>query len=929
MKKNLALLNRRVTARGQKLSSGTASTVQLRPNNGQGPYTSGFRKFVARKVDAPFYEFLREAIPIMDAAIWRLVSLDGHIVIEGDKLSLVDEIQEWIDNVQVNELQTGLQALHQNFSNEAFEQGFALGEFVASPRRNDIVALRVADSKFIKFNRTPREMEIWQKADGDLQERQLNTANLFYWSIHNENQNPYGTPLFRSCEFVAQILATIHNSQLNVWERFGDPSFSLVYKTSRKDGNNHQERCDALAKDLDSVVRAKRLGKSADFVHAIDTGSEIEIKIIGADNQVLELEMPAKHVLEQIVSKTGLPPWMLGMHWSTTERLAEFESEMVLADIATRQSAKLPTFKRIIATLLKMRGRTWKKGDWELKYQQVNLHDIEKQARARFLNAQADMMGSEQQQAPSGGKEGSYVAKKKSVAGDCSCGHQHTKEIHRTDPWPELDRLEENFERRLKGDWQQLFDRVAIILGLGAPAAGKGVTRDTFTFSAEERALALAALAAHLEDYAPDNEDSPVNWYYEQSYSLGLLQAVEFIGQQRPILDILKNQEILDILKQEGFDRVKDRATRRLRDEILAEMEAHALAGSNPLDVAARLKKKFADANSDWERLARSELSMAAERAKGEEWKAWGIATLDFAPAPDACPACQALAGEYTIDECPLPVADTHPRCRCARRPGAGVDIGSLRRPENRSPDPVAEFLEAKTLKEAEQWAIENCLADLISYKGASVEVANEWNRSVFEHLQEFPALREFLKFIGTTQERQRTFVRLYLADLRIRYPHYSEEQLLKLARKRAGKTKADWFAYSVNDPYTSGISVNSKWAKDPAKFKASLESCVESGFHPVGCDSIRSVVDHEMAHQLDNLLEIGRSREFRELMQGFFADGGSLKNDLSRYALDSPAETIAEAWAEYLNNDAPRELAQKIGKLIESKYAAEFGGKS
>ncbi len=691
MIQEMTLLTSANSRRGNKGNSETSSTVQLRPNTGQGPYTAGFRKFIARKVDAPFYEFLREAIPIMDAAIWRLVSLDGHIIVEGDNDSLVDEIQDWIDNVPVNDLQTGLQSWHQNYSNEAFEQGFALGEFVASKQRNDIVGLRVADSKFIKFNRTPKEMEIWQKADGDLQERQLNPVNLLYWSIHNENQNPYGTPLFRSCEFVAQILATIHNSQLNVWERFGDPSFSMVYKTGKKDGNNHQARVDALAKDLDSVVRAKRLGKSADFVHAIDTNSSIEIKVIGAEGQILELEAPARHVMEQIVSKTGLPPWMLGMHWSTTERLAEFESEMVLADVTTRQSAKLPTFNRIVSTLLKMRGRTWKKGDWELKFQQVNLHDIEKQARARFLNSQADMMGPEQQQVPE--KKTAYLLKKAKQLGksttikiddfgleaelektmwqimnkvNCSC-----KEIHRTDLWPELDRLEDGYQQQLADDWLDLYQSTRRILGLDGFGDGKGITRDSFTFSIEERARVLAALKTMLGAYQPSSEDSPVSWYYGQAYSLGLIQAADLIGEERPVLDLLKNQENFDKLTRDGFDLVKNNATKRLKDKILSEMEAHAISGSNPLDVASRLKKLFEDANSDWERLARSELSMAAERAKLEEWKEWGIEMVEFTPAPDACSICEALRGDYPIATVPIPVADTHPRCRCANRPAA------------------------------------------------------------------------------------------------------------------------------------------------------------------------------------------------------------------------------------------------------------------
>jgi len=103
---------------------------QLRPSDGQGPYTSFFQKWVPRKVETEFYEVLREAIPIIDAAIWKLVALDGHLVVKGRNEALVEEIKDWMENVQVNDLQKGLQAFHQNMTNEAFEQGFGLGERV-------------------------------------------------------------------------------------------------------------------------------------------------------------------------------------------------------------------------------------------------------------------------------------------------------------------------------------------------------------------------------------------------------------------------------------------------------------------------------------------------------------------------------------------------------------------------------------------------------------------------------------------------------------------------------------------------------------------------------------------------------------------------------------------------------------------------------
>ena len=675
------------------------SDWQLRPRDGQGPYTSYFSNYIARKVEPSFYEFLREAIPIIDGAINRLVVLDGHLEVTGNNEALVEEIQEWVYNVQVNDIQKGLQAFHQNFTNEAFEQGFSLGEFVTDRKRTDIVGLRVADSKYIKFKRSDTGLDLFQKADNDNDWRLLNTSNLLYFSIGNENQNPYGTPLMRSCEFTAKILATMHNSLLNVWERFGDPSFSIVYKTSRRDGNDLKQRRDTIQSEFDKSIRTKREGRSADFVRAIDKDSDIQINVIGADGQVLELEVPARHVVEQMVAKTGLPPWSLGLQWSTTERLADNQAELLLADISTRQAAKLPHFYNLIRTLLLLRGRTWKKGDWKLEWAQVNLRDVLKQAQARFMNAQADMyysqmagntiqVTSKPSPEPKSFESASPFARgegknegDRTVYGVHLC-HEGCKEVNRPTPWPQLDKIEDEYMEHLQSHFAALKERLMTILRLSdvkspSPLRGEGrgeggkdpLTIDTFTFSDEQRAAIMKALRDTIGAYDPSDPNSPVRWYYAQSYSLGLIQAVKVLGKERPILDIIKNSEIFDNLCAEGFTLVKNDGTRLILNKIMPEMEAQMLAGANPRHVAVRLETLFGSSNADWERLARTEMTMSAESAKLDEWAQWKVKRVDFVPALDACPACKALAGEYEIDKCPIPGKDTHPRDRCSLRP--------------------------------------------------------------------------------------------------------------------------------------------------------------------------------------------------------------------------------------------------------------------
>ncbi|NOQ51721.1 MAG: hypothetical protein GQ578_05850 [Desulfuromonadaceae bacterium] len=701
-------------SRSKNVSKRDART-QIGVNNAQGPLTPYFKDHYLRKVSGDFYEALREGIPVIDAAIRRLISLNGTIKIIGDKPALVKELEDFCLNVPVNDKQKGIHAFLENASNETFEQGFSISEFIVSSDMKDIDGLRVADSKDIIFRRNAEnQLDTWYRHSGQptgnriitnpatlveriltaqfnqsvliggMWEEKLYPGNKIYFSINNENTNPYGVSLMRSMEFCAKLLATMQNSLGNVWERFGDPSYHVNYGLTKRSlsGDTLEERRQKIATDFATAITAKRNGKSADFVTALNADDKMEITVIGADNQVLEMEIPVRHVLEQIVSKTGLPSWMLGIYWSSTERMATLEVETILQDAKIRQLAMLPEFIRLFSTYLKLRGHTWnsittdikKPGDWGIIFETPNLRDMVAQAQARFLNAQADMMGGEQETTGAGekGLSPGSALKRGAVPGSSKAFTPSSiKELYRPDAWPELDKLEDDYESSLISDWEELHQRVKLILGLGIPTAEKGITRDNFTFSIEDRARVMAALADHLGAYKPSNDDSPIAWYYGQSYSLGLLQAAKMIGQDRPILDIIKNREIFETLAKEGFERVKNRATIRIRDKILAEMEAFAISGSNPIEVAGRLKKLFADANSDWERLARSELSMAAERAKIEEWGAWGIKMVEFTPGPDACSICMALAGDYKIEEAPIPVQDTHPRCRCALRPAA------------------------------------------------------------------------------------------------------------------------------------------------------------------------------------------------------------------------------------------------------------------
>src|ERR1700690_632842 len=404
---------------------------QISYGSPQGPYTAYFQNYCLRKVTGDFYEFLREGIPMIDSAIRRLISLNGTIKIIGNNAKIVSELEDFCRNVPVNDTQKGIHSFLENFSNETFEQGFSISEFIVTPDFKDIAGLRVADSKNIvyrrdqdgvarpwyrfpynlplRLNALPASMinRILNAVYGQvltiqgIQEIKMNPANLFYNSINNENTDPYGVSMMRSMEFVSQILVTLQNSIKNVAERFGDPVFHVHYKAAKSGvDDNLEARRSKLQSDWNTVINAKRAGQSGDIVTASSLNSEISIKVVGHEGQIMDYTIPLRHVLEQIVSKTNLPAWMLGIYFSTTERMATLEVEACLQDAKIRQLTMIPEFIRLFSVYLMLRGYKWntittsedKPGDWGFVFETPNLRDLVAQAQARFLNSQADMM---------------------------------------------------------------------------------------------------------------------------------------------------------------------------------------------------------------------------------------------------------------------------------------------------------------------------------------------------------------------------------------------------------------------------------------------------------------------------------------------------------------------------------------------------------
>jgi len=216
-------LSRRTTA-----VKGISASGHIRATDGMGVLGGTLGSWVPRKVKGTFYESMREAIPVLDAAVDRLTNLDGRVVLAGSD-RLVRELEDWFDNVPVGDTQNGIQALHQEFTAEAHEQGFSVFDSRTDRKRRTIEGFRVADSKTIKLKRIADRIEHYQAVPGATDVK-LDDRALAHYANRTEAGNPYGISAFRSLEVSSQVFATIMNATRLVFARWGDPSLHAHMK---------------------------------------------------------------------------------------------------------------------------------------------------------------------------------------------------------------------------------------------------------------------------------------------------------------------------------------------------------------------------------------------------------------------------------------------------------------------------------------------------------------------------------------------------------------------------------------------------------------------------------------------------------------------------------------------------------------------------
>ena len=332
------------------------------------------------------YRAIREGVPVVEAAVWKLVRLCGGVhPICRDKRAQ-EELDAFWQGVNTGWGQQGMQAFLDRYLDDLFTCGHALGEIVLTGDGRDVAAVLCADPEQVEAREgdTPLDFRLCRREVGEPRELPWQELLLFT-PFQPTSDSPFGVSLMRSMPFLTGILLKIYQAMGQNWERAGNLRFAVVCKPGEGEEAFAQERCSQIAQEWSAAMQAGREGTVRDFVAVGD----VDIKVIGADSPILDSEVPVRQILEQLVARTGIPPFMLGLSWSSTERMSAQQADLLTSEITAIRRGVEPVVRRVCQLWLRLHGIA---GPVEVDWEDINLQDLVEEAKAGLYQAQTEQI---------------------------------------------------------------------------------------------------------------------------------------------------------------------------------------------------------------------------------------------------------------------------------------------------------------------------------------------------------------------------------------------------------------------------------------------------------------------------------------------------------------------------------------------------------
>ena len=324
------------------------------------------------------YRSLREQVPLIDAAIYKLVRLVGGFQVACPDKNAEEALADFLRRVPVNGVNQGVESFIAAYFEQLLTYGNAVGEIVAAD--GEIMALYNASLEDIEIRMVSAlEAGVFVYRDDGV--HPCRYPELILHSALNPIPGTVrGVSILKGLPFVSEILLKIYRTIGINWERMGNVRFAV---TCKNEGHvNAGDRAGQLAQAWSRAMHGPGVN---DFVAVGD----VSIKAIGADGQQLDSEVPVRQMLEQIVAKLGIPPFLLGLSWSSTERMSSQQADMLTSELTAYRRILEPVILKICRTWLRLNGYD---DAVAVEWDEITMQDEVDHANAQYLKAKTEQL---------------------------------------------------------------------------------------------------------------------------------------------------------------------------------------------------------------------------------------------------------------------------------------------------------------------------------------------------------------------------------------------------------------------------------------------------------------------------------------------------------------------------------------------------------
>lgn len=349
-----------------------ASSVQTARKEKRAPLFSGS---ALNRQALSLYGTLRSSLPVIDAAINKIIRLIGHFEVSCDDKTAEGLLKAFLSDVPSGAVSCGVDSFIAALCDSLLCYGTGVGEMLLS-EDGHLLALYPASLGNVELSlgANPLKPEIMNREG----KRVPHPERILLCALSPDAESPFGNSLLRGLPFVSEILLKIYDCIGVNFERMGNLRFAVTYKPSANTlGEAKAEEIAAAWSDAMKDSREVR-----DFVAVGD----VDIKVIGAEAAMPDVSVPVRTVLEQIIAKTGLPPFLLGLCWSSTERMSSQQADILTSELEYYRSVLTPVILKICRTFLRGEGYFC---DVAVEWDNITLQDELILSEARLNNAKA------------------------------------------------------------------------------------------------------------------------------------------------------------------------------------------------------------------------------------------------------------------------------------------------------------------------------------------------------------------------------------------------------------------------------------------------------------------------------------------------------------------------------------------------------------